>query len=85
MIFTTAFTTVMHAVTSQSVDILLALLLILGGVIGAQFGAKVGVRMRAEYLRISLAILVLLVCGRVALDLVLTPEEFYSITPGRLP
>lgn len=85
IIFTTAFTTVMHAVTSQSVDILLALLLILGGVIGAQFGAKVGIRMRAEYLRISLAVLVLLVCGRVALDLVLTPAEFYSITPGKLP
>lgn len=85
IIFTTAFTTVMHAVSSQSVDLLLALLLILGGVIGAQLGARMGVKLKAEYLRLMLAVLVLLVCGRVALDLVLTPSEFYSITPGKLP
>lgn len=85
IIFTTAFTTVMHAVSSQTVDILLAVLLILGGVIGAQFGARFGVRLKAEQLRILLAALVLLVCFKVALDLVLTPAEFYSIMPGRLP
>ena len=85
IIFTTAFTTVMHAVSSQSVDLLLALLLILGGVIGAQLGARMGVRLKAEYLRLMLAALVLLVCGRVALDLVVTPSEYYSITPGKLP
>ena len=85
IIFTTAFTTVMHAVSSQTVDLMLALLLILGGVVGAQFGATVGVRLRAEQLRILLALLVLAVCARVAFDLVMTPEEFYSITAGRLP
>ena len=85
IIFTTAFTTVMHAVSSQTVDLMLALLLILGGVVGAQFGARVGVKLRAEQLRILLALLVLAVCARVAFDLVMTPEEFYSITAGRLP
>ncbi|MBL9052877.1 MAG: sulfite exporter TauE/SafE family protein, partial [Tabrizicola sp.] len=40
IIFVTAFTTVMHAVTSQTVDMMLALLLILGGVIGAQIGTR---------------------------------------------
>ncbi|WP_151717736.1 sulfite exporter TauE/SafE family protein [Gemmobacter serpentinus] len=85
IIFTTAFTTVMHAVASQTVDIMLALLLIVGGVIGAQFGARFGVRLKAEQLRILLAALVLLVCFKVAMDLVLTPAEFYSIMPGRLP
>ena len=39
IIFTTGFTTVMHAVSSQTVDLLLAMMLILGGVVGAQFGA----------------------------------------------
>ncbi len=85
IIFVTAFTTVMHAVSSHSVDMLLALLLILGGVVGAQIGARVGVRMKAEQLRILLALLVLVVCLRVAGDLLLTLNDFYSITAGKLP
>ena len=85
IMFVTAFTTVAHAVTNQTVDILLALVLIMGGVIGAQLGARVGVRLRAEQLRILLALLVLVVCVKVALDLLLTPSEFYSVTAGRLP
>ncbi len=85
IIFVTGFTTVMHAVSSQTVDILLAFLLIVGGVIGAQIGARVGIKLRADQLRILLALLVLAVCLRVALDLLLTPSEYYSITAGRLP
>ena len=77
--FVTAFTTLMHAVTNQSVDILLALVLILGGVVGAQVGTRIGARLKAEQLRILLALLVLAVCGKLALDLVLEPAELYSI------
>ena len=80
--FVTAFTTLMHAVSYNTVDIMLAVLLIVGGVIGAQIGTTLGARLRAEQLRILLALLVLLVCGKLALDLFLTPEEFYSITSG---
>jgi uncharacterized membrane protein YfcA len=85
IIFVTAFTTVMHAVTSQTVDMLLALLLILGGVVGAQIGTRVGVRLKAEQLRILLSLLVLSVSIRIALDLLLTPGELFSVTPGVLP
>jgi uncharacterized membrane protein YfcA len=85
IIFVTAFTTVMHAVTSQTVDMLLALLLILGGVVGAQIGTRVGVRLKAEQLRILLSLLVLAVSIRIALDLLLTPDELFSVTPGVLP
>ncbi len=85
IIFVTAFTTVMHAVTSQTVDMLLAVLLILGGVVGAQIGARVGVKLRADQLRIMLALLVLAVCGKIALDLLLTPSEVYSVTVSPLP
>ncbi|QYK42903.1 MAG: sulfite exporter TauE/SafE family protein [Paracoccaceae bacterium] len=85
IIFVTAFTTVMHAVTSQTVDMVLALLLILGGVVGAQVGARIGLMLRAEQLRILLALLVLGVCLRVALDLLLTPDELYSLAPGVMP
>ncbi len=85
IIFVTAFTTLAHAVTSQTVDILLAFLLIIGGVIGAQIGARVGVRLKAEQLRILLALLVLTVSFKIALDLLIRPTELYSIMPGMLP
>ena len=82
IIFVTAFSTLMHALNHHSVDILLALVLIIGGVIGAQIGARVGIRLKAEQLRILLALLVLAVAGKIALDLLLQPSELYSITPG---
>jgi len=85
IIFVTAFTTVMHALTSQTVDMLLALLLILGGVVGAQIGSRVGMRLKAEQLRILLSLLVLAVSGRIAIDLLVTPGELYSVAPGVLP
>ncbi len=79
IIFVTAFTTMLHAVTNQTVDIALALLLIAGGVVGAQLGTRIGARMKAEQLRILLALLVLAVCGQLALGLVLRPSELYEI------
>lgn len=80
--FVTAFTTLMHAVSYNTVDIMLAVLLIIGGVVGAQIGTGLGAKLRAEQLRILLALLVLLVCGKLALDLFLTPDDLYAITAG---
>jgi len=57
----------------------LAVLLLVGGVIGAQIGARIGVKMKAEQLRILLAIMVLVVCGKLAMDLLFQPAELYSI------
>ena len=82
IIFVAGFTTLMHATSTQTVDAVLALLLLLGGVIGAQVGTRIGMRMKAEQLRILLAIMVLVVCFKLALDLVLTPSEIYSLTTG---
>ncbi|MGC8202150.1 sulfite exporter TauE/SafE family protein [Aliiroseovarius sp. PTFE2010] len=82
IIFVTGFTTIMHAVTTQSVDIALAFLLLVGGVFGAQVGARLGVRLKAEQLRVLLALLVLSVCFKLALDLLLQPSELYSIARG---
>jgi uncharacterized membrane protein YfcA len=79
IIFVTAFTTLLHATTNYTVDIVLAVLLLVGGVIGAQIGTRIGVKMKAEQLRILLAIMVLAVCGKLAFDLLVTPTEFYSI------
>ncbi|RME14898.1 MAG: sulfite exporter TauE/SafE family protein [Alphaproteobacteria bacterium] len=82
IIVTTAFTTMMHATTNHTVDIALALLLLTGGVIGAQLGTRVGLKMRAEQLRVLLAMMVLGVCIKLGLDLLLEPSEPYSIGPG---
>ncbi len=75
------FTTLLHAVETQSVDVVLAVLLIVGSVFGAQFGAVLGAKLRGEQLRFLLAALVLLVCAKLAVDLVLTPEDLYSLAP----
>jgi len=85
IIFVTGFTTIMHAINSQTVDMLLAFLLILGGVIGAQIGARVSTRLKAEQLRILLAVLVLTVCFKIALDMLLQPSELFSVMPVVLP
>ncbi|MEY8842646.1 sulfite exporter TauE/SafE family protein [Cribrihabitans sp. XS_ASV171] len=83
IIFVSAYTTMMHAYNSQTVDTVLAVLLLVGGVIGAQVGAIIGLRLKAEQLRILLALLVLAVCLKLGIDLVLQPAEVYSVTAGR--
>ncbi len=83
IIFVTAFTTMLHATTNFTVDIMLAVLLLIGGVVGAQIGTQIGVKMKAEQLRILLALMVLVVCGKLALDLLLQPNELYTLgAPG---
>ena len=77
--FVAAFSTMMHATTNQTVDIVLAVLLLVGGVLGAQLGTRIGLRLKAEQLRVLLSALVLAVCGKLLLDLVLTPSEIYSL------
>ncbi len=82
IILVTAFTTMLHATTNFTVDIVLAVLLLVGGVVGAQIGARLGVKLKAEQLRVLLAIMVLAVCGKLALDLLLMPSELYSLGLG---
>ena len=80
IIFVTAFTTILHSVTSQTVDVVLAVLLLLGAVIGAQIGTQIGAKLKAEQLRILLATMVLLVCFKIALELLIEPTELYSVS-----
>ena len=82
IIFVTAFTTLLHATTNYTVDVMLAVLLLIGGVVGAQLGAILGARLGGEQLRILLAALVLVVCGKLALDLLLQPAELYTLDAG---
>ena len=74
-----AVTTMIHALTTQAVDIVLAGLLLIGGVVGAQYGALLATRLRPDLLRLALAIIILLVALRMALGLAWRPDEIYSI------
>jgi len=79
ILFVTAVTTVVHATTTRSVDIVLAGLLLLGSVVGAQYGARLAQKMKPELLRMILAIVVLGVAFRMALQLGYRPEEIYTV------
>jgi uncharacterized protein len=79
LLFSMLVTTILHSLTNGSVDIVLGLLLITGGVFGVQFGARVGQTMRGEHFRLLLALLVLAVGLRFGFDLVLKPDEMFSL------
>lgn len=79
ILFVTAATTLIHATTTKSVDIVLAGLLLLGSVIGAQFGARLAQKAKPELLRMFLAIIILAVAFRMALGLGWRPEEIYTV------
>ncbi len=81
ILFVTMATTMMHAVTTRAVDILLALLLLIGSVSGAQIGAQLAQRLPAERLRFALAAIVLVVALRMAVGLAWQPDEIYTVAP----
>ena len=66
----------------SSATALTNILLLVGGVVGAQVGTRIGVYLKAEQLRILLAAMVLLVCGKLAFDLLVEPAELYSLGSG---
>ena len=74
-----AATTMVHSLTTRSVDIVLAGLLLVGGVIGAQYGAILTLRIKPDLMRLALAVIILLVALRMALGLAWHPDEIFSI------
>lgn len=79
IIFVAGFTTVMHAMTNYSVDVVLALFLLTGGVAGAQLGTQIGARLKAEQLRVLLALLVLSVSVKIGFELLLEPTDLFAL------
>jgi uncharacterized protein len=75
----TAGTTMVHAITTRAVDVVLAALLLVGGVIGAQYGAVLTTRLKPDLLRFALALIILLVGLRMFLGLFWRPDEIFSI------
>lgn len=80
ILMTMTVATVFHAMSNQSVDIMLALLLIFGGVIGAQLGTRAARNMKVDEFKLLLALLVLSVGIRFSVDLIVKPHEPFSIS-----
>ena len=82
IIFVTAATTLLHATSSKSVDIVLAMLLLLGGVTGAQVGVRAAQKLSPDRLRLALALLVLAVAIRLFIGLTWKPAEPFALFEG---
>ena len=80
ILFVTMATTMMHALTTRAIDIVLAVLLLIGSVTGAQIGSQLAQKLPAERLRFVLAAIVLVIALRMALGLGWRPDEIYTVT-----
>lgn len=82
IIFITANVTMLQAITTHTVDILLALFLLIGSVAGAQVGARIGTKVSPVKLRGMLALIVLTVAMQLLIDLTATPSQIYTVSKG---
>ncbi|UAK24586.1 sulfite exporter TauE/SafE family protein [Sphingomonas nostoxanthinifaciens] len=80
-LFVTAATTLVHALTTHAVDLVLAALLLVGSVTGAQIGARLVQTVKPEYARMALAVIVLFVAFRMAIGLTWQPDAIYTVQP----
>jgi uncharacterized membrane protein YfcA len=81
ILFVTAMTTLIHALTTQAVDIVLAGLLLIGSVVGAQLGTRLASRLPPDWLRLGLAAVILALSLWLALGLGWRPPEIYTVHP----
>ena len=79
ILFVTIATTMMHALTTRAVDLVLASLLLTGSVLGAQAGAFFAQRAKPDVLRLVLALIVLGVALRMAAGLGWQPDEIFTV------
>ena len=73
IVFVTLNVSILHATFNYSVDLILAIFLLIGGVIGAQYGSKFTSKFKGEQIRVFLAMIVLVVCIKMGLELVSEP------------
>lgn len=79
----TALIVILQSAATQTVDLVLSALLMLGGVVGAQFGARVGTRLQSEHIRAVLGALLALSSMKFLLDLLIRPDELYTLGGGQ--
>ncbi len=80
MITITAATSFFHAYYSQTVDVVLAVLLLVGSVVGAQYGTRVSYKLPAENMRGLLAVMILALSAKMAMNLLVTPVNPFTVT-----
>jgi uncharacterized protein len=78
IIFVAASVTLLQSIANQAVDAVLATTLILGSLIAAPYGARLGARLRADQIRILLALLVLGVALELGTNLFMRPTDLYT-------
>jgi len=83
IMLTSIVVTVMQASINQTVDTFLAISILLGSAIGAQVGARLGQHISGQQLKILLAIIVLVVSGKMLIDLLTAPTFLLSPLGGR--
>ncbi|MBC33891.1 MAG: permease [Rickettsiales bacterium] len=74
IVFVTLNVSILQATYNQSVDLILAIFLLIGGVLGAQYGSKFTSRFKGEQIRVLLAVIVMIVCFKMGLELVSEPS-----------
>ncbi len=79
ILFVTMATTMMHALTTQAVDLVLVALLLFGSVSGAQIGTQLAQKAKPEVLRLMLAAIVLAVALRMFSGLFYRPDEIFTV------
>jgi hypothetical protein len=82
ILFTTVLVTVLQAAENHTVDFVLAFLLAIGSTAGAVVGTRLGRRLRADQLKILLALIVLGVAAKVTVDLFQVPRVLLSHVAG---
>lgn len=82
ILFTCLLVTMLQAAQNHTVDVALAVLLAIGSTAGAVVGTRWGRRLRADQLKILLALVVLAVAGKVTVDLLRTPTVMLSHVAG---
>jgi uncharacterized membrane protein YfcA len=82
ILFTCVNVTVLQSYMNHTVDFVLALLLLVGSVVGAQVGVRVGKRLKADQLKILMALVVLAVMVKMLLSLLLRPNFLVAYKGG---
>jgi uncharacterized membrane protein YfcA len=82
ILFTCMLVTVLQANQNHTVDFVLAFLLATGSTAGAVLGTRWGRRLRADQLKVLLALIVLGVAAKVTVDLFQTPGVLLSYVAG---
>lgn len=79
IIFVSAFACLLHAVASNTVDIILSTVMMIGGVVGAQLGVRFAKKIKGAPARIILSLIIIAVCIRMLTTLFVQPVDLFSL------